>query len=189
MRYQHTGNNKDVTNPKNTLVANNTVINSRWAGITSSYEDYEDATNDWGTVNYTWAVSGTGDHYVRPGGNNVIKDNTVINPAQSGILLIGNRNQAKPYGDTVTGNTVVNAGFGGSLEYGTGAGTFDTSGVGTKVGYGRQDLGNTIEDNQQKPTTLYGVHIGARGSRTTRRTSSSTGPNGEVNSSAAASAP
>ncbi|MFI5491990.1 hypothetical protein [Actinoplanes sp. NPDC051859] len=165
-RYEHTGRNKDVTNPRDTLVANNEIRNSNWAGITASYEDYEDGSG-WGRPG-TWNDTSAAEtfHYVRPGGNNVIRDNKIVSPAVSGILLTGTRNPAKGAPDIITGNTIVNAGADGSLSYSTGAARFDTAGIGVSLGIGDRIFGNTIEDNQARPTTLYGVHVGGRNAKT-----------------------
>ncbi|GAB1691208.1 hypothetical protein [Krasilnikovia sp. M28-CT-15] len=169
VKYTHAGENKDIGQPRNTLVANNEIRNSYWAGITSSYEDYTDGDKSWGTIDADPthnSLTSTTDHLLRPGGNNVIRDNLIVNPALSGVLLIGNTSVAKDAPDTVTGNRIVNAGFGGSLSYSTGAGAFDTSGVGVSLGTGDKIYNNVIEDNQARPTTLYGVHVGARGGLT-----------------------
>ncbi|RZU48679.1 pectate lyase-like protein [Krasilnikovia cinnamomea] len=167
VRYDHTYDNKDVGNARDTLVANNEIRNSHWAGITAAYEDYTDADGTIGTIGAGNSTGNANDHFMRPGGNNVFRDNLIVNPKLSGILIMGSRDEAKDAPDTVTGNRIVNAGFGGSLSYSTGAGTFDTTGIGTALGVGDKIYNNVIEDNQVRPTTLYGVHLGARKATTT----------------------
>ena len=103
---------------------------------------------------------------IRPGGANVIRDNVVERPRQSGILVIGTVDHAKNTADAIIGNSVRNAGYGGSTAYSTGAGTFDTAGVGISIGDGDQIIGNTVVDDQAVHTTWYGVHLGARKSPT-----------------------
>ncbi|MEU4623532.1 hypothetical protein AB0G04_26605 [Actinoplanes sp. NPDC023801] len=160
--YSHTGPNRDVTQPRGILVAGNTVRDSYTVGIAVAYDDYLDADGTAGTPG-GWDDSSTSttDHLVRPGGANVIRDNVIERPRQSGILVYGST-AAKTSADTITGNLVVNAGAGGSASYNTGAGYFDTSGIGLSVGSNDVIAGNTVVDDQAEPTTWYGVQIGAR---------------------------
>ncbi|GIE30363.1 hypothetical protein Ait01nite_034080 [Actinoplanes italicus] len=160
--YAHSGANRDVTEPRGILVAGNTIRDSYTVGIAVAYDDYLDADGTAGTVGGwdTFSTSTT-DHVVRPGGANVIRDNVIERPRQSGILVYGST-AAKSSPDTITGNRVVNAGTGGSASYNTGAGFFDTSGIGLSVGSNDVIRDNTVIDDQAQPTTWFGVHLGAR---------------------------
>jgi hypothetical protein len=160
--YSHSGPNRDVTQPRGILVEGNTIRDSYTVGVAVAYDDYLDADGTAGTVGGwdDFSTSST-DHIVRPGGANVIRDNVIERPRQSGILVYGST-AAKSSADTITGNRVVNAGAGGSAAYNTGAGFFDTSGIGLSVGSHDVISGNTVIDDQAEPTTWYGVHLGAR---------------------------
>ena len=151
-RYEHTGRNENVTNPRATTVTGNQIVDSFGAGITVTYDDYLD-------------TDGTG-HLLRPGGGNVLTGNTITRPTQSGILVVGCVAGAKDAADTVTGNIVHDAGYGGSTSFATGCGTFDTTGIGISIGTGDAVYANTVVDDQAAPTTWYGIHLGARGGRT-----------------------
>ncbi|WP_045743893.1 hypothetical protein [Actinoplanes rectilineatus] len=160
--YAHTGNNKDVTNPRDILVANNVIRDSATVGVAVAYDDYTDADGTTGTLG-GWNDFSTADddHVVRAGGNNTVRDNVIERSRETGVIVYG-QNAAKNAADTITGNRIVNAGFGGSTSYSTGAGYFDTAGVGVSVGSKDVVTGNTIVDDQANPTTWYGVQIGAR---------------------------
>lgn len=162
-KYQHTGANKDITNPRDTVVSGNRIVDSAGVGVMVVYDDYRDADNTWG-VPGDWNTASTdpADHIVRPGGGNVIRDNTIERPRQSGVLVVGTVAHSKDTADTITGNTIRDAGFGGSTAYNTGAGHFDTAGIGISIGDGDTILGNSVVDDQDNPTTWYGVHIGGR---------------------------
>ncbi|MEU7907183.1 hypothetical protein [Actinoplanes sp. NPDC049118] len=182
--YSHTGPNKDITQPRDTLVAGNRILDSLTVGVAVGYDDYLDADGTPGTPG-GWADASTSatDHLVRLGGNNVIRDNTVVRPRQSGIIVYGSA-QAKDAADTIVGNRVVNAGFGGSTSYNTGAGWFDTAGIGLSVGTGDSIYGNTVVDDQEHPTTWYGVHLGTRKSSARPTGTVLTGPDGATNATA-----
>ncbi|SDT68076.1 right-handed parallel beta-helix repeat-containing protein [Actinoplanes derwentensis] len=181
--YSHTGTNKDVTQPRDILVAENTIRDSFTVGIGIAYDDYLDDDKTYGTPG-SWDQNSetAGDHLVRLGGANVIRDNLIERPRQSGILVYGNT-AAKNSPDIITGNHIRNAGFGGSSAYSTGAGYFDTSGIGLSVGSRDEIYGNTIVDDQAEPTTWYGVHIGARNAASRPTFVSLTGPGGVTNTS------
>ncbi|BEL06498.1 hypothetical protein Q0Z83_046890 [Actinoplanes sichuanensis] len=174
--YAHSGVNRDVTEPRDLLVAENVIRDSATVGVAVAYDDYLDADGTAGTPG-AWSENSTSttDHVVRPGGANIIRDNVIERPRQSGILVYGST-AAKSSPDTITGNVVRNAGFGGSTTYNTGAGFFDTSGIGLSVGSRDVIEGNTVIDDQAEPTTWYGVHIGAR-KNSTRPTYLSLGTN------------
>ncbi|MDI6100213.1 glycosyl hydrolase family 28-related protein [Actinoplanes sp. NEAU-A12] len=179
--YSHTGNNKDVTEPRDSLVAGNTILDSATVGVAVAYDDYLDADGTAGTPG-GWNDSSTvtTDHIVRPGGNNIVRDNVIERSRQSGILVYGST-AAKNAADTVSGNRIVNAGFGGSTTYNTGAGWFDTAGIGLSVGSHDAIHGNTVVDDQATPTTWYGVHVGARKAASRPTFLTLTGPNGVTN--------
>lgn len=142
----------DVTNPRGTSVVGNQVTDSFQHGITVTYDDYRDVDGE--------------PHVLLPGGANVLSGNTVTRPAQSGILVYGCLAASKNARDTITGNTIVDAGFGGSTSFSTGCGNFDTAGIGISIGTGDAVYGNTVIDDQAVPTTWYGIHIGARNGKT-----------------------
>ncbi|MBT8227013.1 MAG: hypothetical protein KJO75_16165, partial [Dactylosporangium sp.] len=157
-RYDHSGNNVNVTNAKAIAVTDNQIIDSFHTGITVVYDDY------------------AGDpHVALKGGANVFTGNAITRPTLSGILIVGCvadpaapvEMQDQP--DTLTGNTITNAGYGGSTSFSTGCGTFDTTGIGTSIGDGDLVYDNTIVDDQAAPTTWYGIHIGARNGQTAPR--------------------
>ncbi|GIE83118.1 hypothetical protein Aph02nite_90680 [Actinoplanes philippinensis] len=179
--YAHSGENRDVTEPRDFLVAGNTIRDSATVGIAVAYDDYLDGDGTAGTAG-GWSdfSTSTTDHVVRPGGANVIRDNVIERPRQSGILVYGST-AAKSSPDTVTGNVVRNAGSGGSTAYDTGSGYFDTSGIGLSVGSNDVIHSNTITDDQAEPTTWYGVHLGARKTATRPANVSLTGPGGVTN--------
>ncbi|GAA1658693.1 hypothetical protein [Actinoplanes couchii] len=162
--YAHTGNNKDVTNPRDNLVAGNIIRDSATVGVALAYDDYLDSDGTLGTIGY-WdtkpSLDDPNDHFLRAGGNNVVRDNVIERSRETGIIAYG-MTGTKNAADTITGNRIVNAGFGGSTSYSTGAGYFDTSGIGVSIGSKDVVTGNTIVDDQANPTTWYGVHIGAR---------------------------
>ncbi|GIE22205.1 right-handed parallel beta-helix repeat-containing protein [Winogradskya humida] len=179
--YTHVAPNKDITNPRDNLIAGNRILDSYTVGVAIGYSDYLDADGTYGTLGSLSDDSGdSGDHYVRAGGNNVVRDNVIERSRQSGILVYGNQD-VKTTADSITGNRVVDAGFGGSTEYNTGAGRVDTSGIALSVGTGDAIYGNTIVDDQAKPTTWYGVHLGARSKSSAPSGTVLTGPNGEKN--------
>ncbi|MEV4706340.1 hypothetical protein [Actinoplanes sp. NPDC049316] len=181
-KYSHTGTNKDITNPRNSVVRGNRITDSFYAGITVTYDDYADADGTYGTLG-TWDTASTdpADHVVRAGGGNVISDNVIVRPAESGIVIAGLMDRVKNQADTVTGNTIQNAGSGGSTQMSTGGGTFETSGVGVSIGTGDKVYGNSIADDQGHPTTWYGIHLGARNAGSTVKNTVLTGPVGETN--------
>ncbi|GEM_PF-6471774 len=165
-RYDpHTGNNENVTNPRSNTVYGNEFNDSFGAGITVTYDDYAD-------------TDGT-PHLLNAGGGNVIQSNIVRRPTQSGILVVGCLEAAKDLADTLYGNTVLDAGYGGSTSYSTGCGTFDTTGIGLSVGNGDTIWANTVTDDQAAPTTWYGIHLGARTPKTTPVNTSLTDPSGQ----------
>lgn len=165
-RYAHTGNNEHITNPRATTVTGNEFHDSFATGITVTYDDYVD-------------TDGT-PHILRAGGANVISGNTINRPTHSGILVVGCNEEAKDAADTITGNTVTNAGTGGSTSFATGCGTFDTAGIGLSAGTGDRIWGNTVTDDQAAPTTWYGVHVGARNGKTEPGDTSLTDPSGQT---------
>ncbi|MFC4068582.1 carbohydrate binding domain-containing protein [Actinoplanes subglobosus] len=179
--YAHSGENKDITNPRDSIVSGNRVSYSGETGISINYDDYKEG----GSLGRpgVWGVdSAAGEvHYVRAGGNNVIRDNVVEYSGRSGILVYGTYAAAKTAGDVISGNTVTNSGWGGSTVYDTGAGLFDTAGIGLSIGTGDQIYGNTIADDPAKKTTWYGIDLGARRASTSPSAYSLTGPAGEVN--------
>ncbi|MCA2213953.1 hypothetical protein [Jidongwangia harbinensis] len=181
-KYSHTGPNKDVTNPRDSTVRNNRLIDSFGAGVSVTYDDYADADGTYGTLG-TWQTSSSdpGDHVVRPGGGNVVRDNTIERPRGTGVVVAGMMDRVKNAADTIAGNTVLNAGSGGDTEMSTGGGTFETSGVGVSIGNGDRIYGNHIRDDQAHPTTWFGVHLGARNAVSTVRNTVLTGPAGETN--------
>ncbi|MEU4222227.1 glycosyl hydrolase family 28-related protein [Actinoplanes sp. NPDC026623] len=194
-KYDHVGSNKDITNPRASVISGNQIIDSFGPGVTIVYDDY--STPDpafptdpnkvvWGTPG-TWdTISTEGqNHYLRPGGANVVSGNTIIRPAESGVVVAGLRNQVKTAADTITGNTVVNAGASGSYEYSTGGGTYETSGVVIGIGNGDKIYGNSVADQldaeHPRHTTWFGVQLGARSAKSTITNTVLTGPNGEAN--------
>ncbi|WP_067504130.1 right-handed parallel beta-helix repeat-containing protein [Actinoplanes sp. TFC3] len=160
--YPHMAPNKDITNPRGMLVAENRILDSYTTGVAVSYNDYTDSDGTGGTSGTLADEStSTTDHIVRAGGANTIRDNVIERSRQSGIIVYGN-STVKTAPDTITGNQVVNAGFGGATEYNTGAGRVDTSGIAITVGIGDTVQGNTVVDNQANPTTWYGIYQGAK---------------------------
>nr|WP_306206813.1 glycosyl hydrolase family 28-related protein [Actinoplanes sp. RD1] len=160
--YAHTGNNKDVTNPRDMVVTGNTILDSHTVGVAVAYDDYTDADGTTGTLGGWDDFSSVDtDHVVRAGGNNVVRDNVIERSGETGIIVYG-MTGTKNAADTITGNRIVDAGFGGSTAYSTGAGYFDTSGIGLSVGAKDVISGNTIIDDQAHPTTWYGVQLGVR---------------------------
>ncbi|MEU4217287.1 right-handed parallel beta-helix repeat-containing protein [Actinoplanes sp. NPDC026623] len=184
-KYAHTGTNKDVTNPRDSTVSDNRLLDSFGAGLTIVYDDYADADGTFGTAG-AWATTSTDpkDHVVRPGGGNIVRNNVIVRPAESGVLVAGVMDRVKTAADTVTGNSIVDAGSGGSTAMSTGAGTFETSGVGVSIGDGDRIYGNSVTDDQPAPTTWYGIHLGARNARSTVKNTVLTGPAGEPNTAA-----
>ncbi|MCA2211317.1 right-handed parallel beta-helix repeat-containing protein [Jidongwangia harbinensis] len=179
--YAHSGTNKDITNPRDMLVAGNRIVDSATVGVAVGYADYPDADGTGGTPGgWTDASTGPADHVVRPGGNNIVRDNLIERPRQSGIIVYGTAH-AKNAPDAVLGNRIVNAGFGGSTTYNTGSGYFDTAGIGLSVGRGDAIHGNAVVDDQEHPTTWYGVQLGARRSAARPSDTSLTGPDGVTN--------
>ncbi|MEV4642309.1 hypothetical protein AB0J80_33665 [Actinoplanes sp. NPDC049548] len=180
--YEHSGENKDITNPRDSVVSGNRISYAGEAGIIVVYDDYRDADASVGTVG-GWDDRSTAatDHIVRPGGNNVIRDNVVEYAGRSGILVIGSYGHAKDAADTITGNTVRNSGWGGSTGYDTGAGLFDTAGIGLSIGDGDRIYGNTVADKPSQKSTWYGIHLGARRAPTVPSNTVLTGPAGETN--------
>ncbi|MFC3537621.1 hypothetical protein [Couchioplanes azureus] len=180
--YEHSGENKDITNPRDSVVSGNRISYPGEAGIVVVYDDYRDADDTTGTTG-GWNDKSTvdTDHIVRPGGNNVIRDNVVQYAGRSGILVLGSYAHAKDAPDTITGNLVRNSGWGGSTGYDTGAGFFDTAGIGLSIGDGDRVYGNTVGDGPGKPTTWYGIHLGARRAPTTPTNTVLTGPAGQAN--------
>ena len=161
-RYAHVHPNKDITQPRDSLVAGNRILDSATVGVAVGYEDYVDADGTGGTTGgWDDASTDAADHVVRPGGGNVVRGNVIERPRQSGILVYGNP-AVKNTPDTIEGNEVRNAGYGGSTAYNTGVGWFDTAGIGLSTGTGDTIRGNTVVDDQVKPTTWYGVQLGAR---------------------------
>jgi trimeric autotransporter adhesin len=146
-RYDHSGNNKNVTNARSTTVSGNQIVDSFQTGITVVYDDYVDETAPHARAN---------------GGLNVLADNEIIHPTLSGILIISCGAGIQDAADTITANTITDAGFGGSTSFATGCGTFDTTGVGIATDVTDLVYGNRVIDDQATPTTWYGVHIGPR---------------------------
>jgi hypothetical protein len=180
--YAHVAPNKDITEPRGMLVADNRILDSYTVGVAVGYSDYADADGTGGTPGALSDEStGASDHIVRTGGANTIRGNVIERPRQSGIIVYGTP-AVKTAADTVTGNRVVDAGYGGATEYVTGAGRIDTSGVAVTIGDGDAIYGNTIVDDQADPTTWYGIHLGARKSAAPTGTIL-TGPDGEANTS------
>ncbi|MFI7602529.1 hypothetical protein [Actinoplanes sp. NPDC049681] len=162
--YDHSGENKDITNPRDTVISGNHISYPTGVGISLVYDDYKDSDGTLGTADDNWDHSSTSssDHIVRTGGNNVIRDNVVEYANRSGILVNGSYEAAKSLPDTITGNTVTNSGWGGSTVYDSGAGLFDTAGIGLSIGTGDRISGNAICDDPAKKTTWYGIDLGAR---------------------------
>ena len=165
-RYDHTGNNENITNPRSTTVNGNVFNDSFQNAITVSYDDYTD-------------TDGT-PHILNAGGGNVIQGNTIQRPTYSGILVVGCLEAAKDLADTIVSNNVTDAGFGGSTSFSTGCGTFDTAGIGLSIGNGDTVWGNTITDDQAAPTTWYGIHLGARNPKTAPVNTSLVDPYGQT---------
>ncbi|UQU62374.1 hypothetical protein COUCH_25475 [Couchioplanes caeruleus] len=161
-RYSHVAPNKDITQPRDTLVAGNRILDSATVGVAVGYEDYLDADGTGGTTG-GWDDTSTdpADHVVRPGGRNVVRGNVIERPRQSGILVYGNP-AVKDTADTITGNEIRDAGYGGATAYNSGVGWFDTAGIGLSTGTGDVITGNAVIDDQERPTTWYGIQLGAR---------------------------
>ncbi|MEV8508386.1 glycosyl hydrolase family 28-related protein [Actinoplanes sp. NPDC051475] len=181
-RYSHVAPNKDINQPRDILVASNHIMDSATAGVAIGYEDYLDSDNTGGTPDTLMLESAVGsvDHYVRLGGNNIVRDNVIERSRESGILVYGNA-AVKNSPDTIVGNRVVDSGVAGSLTYNTGVGYFETAGIGVSAGTGDMIYGNEIVDDQARPTTWYGVQIGARKGTSVPTGTVLTGPNGETN--------
>ncbi|MFI5492836.1 hypothetical protein [Actinoplanes sp. NPDC051859] len=188
-KYDPVGSNKDITNPRAALIAGNRIIDSYGPGVTITYDDYFTGDPDhprWGTLKGWKDISKAGEnHYVRPGGANVVRDNLIVRPTESGIVIAGQLDRVKNAPDTITGNTISNAGAHGSTAYSTGGGTFDTSGIAIGIGSGDTIFGNTItdtlDDRHPRHTTWYGVQLGARSAKSTLRNTILTGPTGTPN--------
>jgi hypothetical protein len=179
--YAHSAPNKDITEPRDNQVTGNQIYDSGTVGIAISYGDYADADGTSGTIGgWDDSSTATGDHIVRPGGNNIVRDNVIERSRQSGIIVYGSA-QAKDTADTIVHNRVLDAGYGGSTAYNTGAGYFDTAGIGLAIGSGDSVYGNTIVDDQPAPTTWYGVQLGARKSTARPAGTVLTGPDGSTN--------
>ncbi|RZU50740.1 hypothetical protein EV385_2522 [Krasilnikovia cinnamomea] len=181
--YAHSGSNKDITNPRDAVITGNRISDSATVGVLVKYDDYNDADNTPGTIG-GWNDSSTdpADHVVRVGGNNVIRDNVIERPALSGVLVFGLARD-KDAADTIVGNRIVNAGFGGATTYNTGGGWYDTAGIGLGVGRGDSVYGNTIVDDQDVHTTWYGLQLGPRKTNTANAPTNTvlTGPDGTGN--------
>ncbi|BFU45883.1 beta strand repeat-containing protein [Krasilnikovia sp. MM14-A1004] len=181
--YSHTDENKDITNPLDSVVARNHIMYPEYAGIVVTYDDYKDTSdNTFGTVG-GWDKSSTlsTDHIVRPGGRNTIQDNVIEYANRSGILVIGSYDHTKVAPDVINRNTIRNAGWAGSTVYDTGAGLFDTAGIGVSIGDGDQIYANTVLNGPAKKTTWYGIDLGARSATSTVKNTALTGPMGEEN--------
>ncbi|GAB1643622.1 hypothetical protein [Krasilnikovia sp. MM14-A1259] len=179
--YAHSGSNKDITNPRDAVITGNRILDSASIGVLVRYDDYNDADTTAGTFGgWNDASTDPADHVVRVGGNNVIRDNVIERPALSGVIVFGMARD-KDAADTIVGNRIVNAGFGGATTYNTGGGWFDTAGIGLGVGRGDSVYGNTIVDDQARPTTWYGVQLGARKTTTAPTDTVLTGPAGAGN--------
>jgi hypothetical protein len=160
--YSHVTPNKDVTQPRDNTVSGNKIFDSATNGVLVRYDDYLDADGTLGTAGGWNDVStASTDHISRLGGNNVIQGNEIVRSRETGIIVFGTP-QAKDTADTISGNRIVDAGFGGSTTYNTGAGWFDTAGIGLGTGNGDTIQHNTIIDDQINPTLWYGVQLGAR---------------------------
>lgn len=160
--YAHTGANKDVTQPRDNTVTGNKIFDSATDGVLIRYDDYLDADGTYGTPGgWTDVSTVSTDHVDRLGGNNVVQGNDIERSRETGIIVFG-LPQAKNTADTIAGNRVTDAGFGGSTGYNTGGGWFDTAGVGLGTGDGDTVRDNTIVDDQANPTLWYGVQLGAR---------------------------
>ncbi|GID93847.1 hypothetical protein ACFQFC_07400 [Amorphoplanes digitatis] len=185
-KYSHAGANKDITNPRGSTVSGNRLYDSFGAGVTVTYDDYADADRTYGTVG-DWDTRSTapGDHIVRPGGGNVVRDNVIVRPAESGILIAGMMDRVKDRPDTITGNSIVNAGHGGSTEMSTGGGTFETSGIGVSIGDGDRIYGNKVVDDRTPHTTWYGIQLGARNANSTVTNTVLAGPGAKTGATTA----
>ncbi|BFU41851.1 hypothetical protein [Krasilnikovia sp. MM14-A1004] len=181
--YAHSGPNKDITNPRDAVITGNRILGSATVGVLVKYDDYNDADNTPGNIGgWNDASTDPADHVVRIGGNNVIRDNVIERPALSGVLVFGlARDKDAP--DTIVGNRIVDAGFGGATTYNTGGGWFDTAGIGLGVGRNDSVYGNTIVDDQAIHTTWYGLQLGPRKSTTASTPTGTvlTGPDGTGN--------
>ncbi|GAA2487730.1 hypothetical protein Ahu01nite_024430 [Winogradskya humida] len=167
--YTPTGNNKNVTNPARIVVRGNRITASYGAGITVTYTDYLDADGTTGRVDGAVDASDTTNHTLWSGGGNVISDNVIDSPAESGVLVYGCYEAAKSVADTIAGNTVSNAGTDGSSSYSTGCGTFETVGVGLSIGKGDGVYGNVATGAAGSPAVSgawYGIQIGSRTAKT-----------------------
>jgi trimeric autotransporter adhesin len=163
-RYGHEGRNAAVTDPLGVVVTGNRFTGSFHTGVTVTYDDYHD--------------QGGASHILRAGGGNTITNNVIVRPAGSGILVIGCDRSVKDTPDTIVGNTVRDAGYGGEGSLATGCGTFDTVGIGISVGDEDRLYGNTITDDQAVQTTRYGIELGAEHARTRPSRTRLTGPGG-----------
>ncbi|GGQ69813.1 carbohydrate binding domain-containing protein [Couchioplanes azureus] len=141
----HEGENLNVTNTRDIVVTRNRIRDTFDNGITANYDDYRDVVKA---------------HTVAPGGNNTITDNVITNAGKAGIMIGGVANAHKDAPDTITGNVITNVGMDGETYY---AG-YDPVGIAIGIGKGDKVHHNTIVDDQERPTTWYGMQIGASNS-------------------------
>ncbi|GAB1646151.1 putative Ig domain-containing protein [Krasilnikovia sp. MM14-A1259] len=159
---EYEGGRKIYRNPADTVISGNRVSVADDAGI---------------VVAYGKNPGGPTDDIVDEGGNNVIRDNVVEYADQSGIVVYGDAGKRVP--DTLTGNTIRNAGWSGSAFYDTGAGRFVTAGIGIGIGNGDRIYGNTIADDPARRTTWFGIDLHLLSGSPSNTVL--TGPNGETN--------
>ncbi|GIJ49937.1 hypothetical protein Val02_68230 [Virgisporangium aliadipatigenens] len=159
--YDPAGENLDVTNPRDSVVNENTLRRSFGTAITVNYDDHPASAPA---------------HVRRPGGNNAVIDNVITDAAKSGIMIVGLKNADKDTRDVVTGNRITNVGVRANLPAEelkelTQAGDvnrtefdgFEPSGIALGVGNGDIVHHNTVVDTQGAPTTWYGLSMGQRG--------------------------
>ncbi|MEV6600322.1 hypothetical protein AB0M36_26245 [Actinoplanes sp. NPDC051346] len=143
--YLHEGENLDVTNTRDVVVTRNRIRDTFNTAVTANYDDY---TNGPAHTRY-------------PGGNNTITDNVITNTAKSAILINGSNTADKNAPDTITGNLITNVGLDTSSTSYSG---YDHVGIAIGIGNGDKVHHNTIVDDQEWPTTWYGMQIGSSGS-------------------------
>jgi hypothetical protein len=167
--YTMVDENFDVTNPRDSVVNENTIRDPFGTAITVNYDDYDqDPAHP---------------HTRRPGGNNAIIDNVITNAAKSGIMIVGLRNADKDTRDVITGNRITNVGVRSNLTAPelkelTDAGDrdrtefdgFEPSGIALGVGNGDIVHHNTVADTRTARTTWYGLSMGQRGNTGTNVT-------------------
>ncbi|OJF12815.1 right-handed parallel beta-helix repeat-containing protein [Couchioplanes caeruleus] len=140
--YLHEGENLDVVNSRDIVVTRNRIRDTFNTGITANYDDYSQSLAT---------------HKRFSGGNNAITDNVITNTAKSAIMISGMSNADKDAPDIITGNLITNVGVDGSTEYSG----YDNVGIAIGIGTGDKVHHNTIVDDQERPTTWYGMQIGS----------------------------